>query len=498
MSIKLEEKEHSASEALLWTYLGIVVKIICQFGIGITIARLLGPEPYGLVATSTIVISLCGLIADGGISAALIHHQDTSIREIAGAFWLQFFIATTICLLIILAAPVFVQWLNAPKAKLILQVSALGFPLNAIVSISMALLRRRLNMRIIQIAMICSYLGAYGGVGLILALNGFGVWALVYAQLAQFGINAVILYWAVRPPLSHPVWPQRLIGFGGWTVLTNITAWGHGNLMNIILTRSFGVIPLGQFNRLALISQTTVSIIGSPLQQVLFPAISRSANDPQRCREIVRAALRLVGLMFFPAMFIMFVFPDQMVAGIFGEKFSGNSEMLRPLALATIGGIWIPTVGSILSGRGKPKVQWFVQLSTLPAAVLILFYFSHATPVVLCWGFALNIWIRASANLFAALKADVLTLADVFSGFAPALLPSLAGLGCAWSGFHFSENLAPELSVLVAGGLALIGWMICILIFWQRIVPAQVGLRVITICRKAGFFIRSENMGKNK
>lgn len=478
MAVVLDEKVHSATGALFWTYIGMVVKIVCQFGIGITIARLLGPEPYGLVATSTIIISLCSLLADGGISAALIHHRDTTPQEIAGAFWVQFLIACGICFLIIISAPVFVQWLNAPKAKLILQVSAIGFPLNAIASISMALLRRRLNMRIIQIAMISSYLGAYGGVGLILALNGFGVWALVYAQLAQFGTNAVILYCAVRPPLRHPIWPKRLIGFGGWTVLTNITAWGHGNLMNIILTRTFGIVALGEFNRLTLISQTTVSIVGSPLQQVLFPAISRAADDQQRCQEIVRAALRLMGLIFFPAMFIMFAFPELMVAGVFGEKFVGNAELLRPLALATIGEIWVPTMGSILSGQGKPKVQWLVQASTLPIALVVLWYFSHDTLLVLCWGFCLSIWIRAGVNVVTSIRVRVLSLADVFFGLSPAILPALIAIGCAWLGFNYMGKFTPELNVLVAGTLALLGWVACIMVCWQWVIPASVGQRL--------------------
>lgn len=474
----LGQKEYSASGALFWTYLGMVVKIVCQFGIGIVIARLLGPEPYGLIATSTIVISLCGLLADGGISAALIHHQDASLQEIAGAFWVQFMIACSICLLIVITAPVFVRWLKVPAAQLILQVSALAFPLNSIANISLALLRRRLNMRIVQISMICSYLGAYGGVGLTLAINGFGVWALVFAQLAQFGINAVILYLAVHPPLRHPVWPRRMLGFGGWTVLANITAWGHGNLMNIILARAFGVVALGEFNRLALISQSTVSIIGSPLQQVLFPAISRSIADLQRCHEIVRSALRLVGLIFFPAMFIMFFFPEQMVAGIFGEKFVGHAELLRPLALSTIGAIWVPTVGSILFGHGRPRVQWLVQIITLPIALLLLWYFSHNTLVVLCWGFCLSIWVRAATSLIASIRSEVLTMGDVAIGLGPAVLPALTGLSGAWLGFSCAIKLAPELSLLLAITLACIGWSSTILIFRRFIIPTTVEERI--------------------
>ena len=478
MTVATEEKRYSASGALAWTYSGMLVKIACQFGIGIAIARMLGPEPYGLVATSAIVMSLCILLVDGGISASLIHHQIVSDQEIAGAFWIQFGLACLISVIIISVAPVFVQWLKVAEAEIILQVTALAFPLSAIASISTALLRRRLNMRIIQISMICSYLIAYGIVGIGLAINGYGVWALVLSQIAQTGINAIILFIAVRPPLRHPVWPRRMLSFGGWAVLSNITAWAHGNLMNIILARVFGVAALGQFNRLELITKSTVPLIGGPIQQVLFPALSRSMDDLRHCQRVVRSVFRLIGLVFFPAMLIMFIFPEQVVAGVFGEKFIGNADILAPLALTTIGAIWTATVSSIFFGHGKPRVQWIVQTVTLPLTLLILWYFSHDTLVVLVWGFCLSTWIRAIANLVAAVWAEVLVVSDVVVGFAPAILPALLGVGGAWVGFTNTDSHSPEYQLLVAGTLAVVGWGFCIILLWKWVIPASVRKRI--------------------
>ncbi len=479
-----KEKQHSASSALIWTYAGVTVKIVCQLGIGIAIARMLGPEPYGLVATSTIIMSLCSLLADGGISASLIHHQDASDQEIAGAFWAQLSLSCVVAIIIVWLAPVFVGWLNAPDARIIVQVTAIAFPLYAVASISTALLRRKLNMKIIQISMICSYLFGYGAVGIILATKGYGVWSLVLSQLAQAGVNVIILLFAVRPPLKSPAWPKRMLGYGGWVVLNNITAWSHGNMMNIALARVFGVVALGQFNRLGLITKDTVPLIGGPIQQVLFPVLSRTAGDNTRHQQVIRSTFQLIGLLFFPAMLIMFLFPHEIVAGVFGAKFLDDAEMLSPLALAAIGSIFSSTMSSIFFGSGKPKIQWFVQLSTLPLTAIALWYFSQDTIIILCWGFSLSIWMRAVVNLITAIFSKVITATDLFLGFGPAIFPAVAAALCAWFGFSNTNLGSAELQLLLALALAIIGWLIGIGLLWSSTIPSSIRIKISSLAKR--------------
>jgi PST family polysaccharide transporter len=478
MSKKINSRDHSATHALVWTYSGMAVKMLCQFGIGILIARLLGPEPYGIVAIATVIISLGGLLAEGGISAALVRFQDATARELSGALWVQFAMSSIVALIIVLIAPILVAWLNAPTALNVLRVLALLFPINALASISLALHRRKLNMRPVQLATITSYLLGYGGVGVFLALRGGGVWALVCGQLTQSVLNAIILLASSRPNVRNPVWPKRFIGFGGWTLLGNITSWAHFNLINVFFAKSFGVLTLGNYNRLSLITSTTVPVIGGPLQQVIFPAISRSATDPQRCGRVIEATFRLVGLIFFPAMAIMFFFPDQIVSGIFGEKFTGEAILLRPLALATIGQIWVAVVSPILAGYGQPRAQWVSQFIALPVVVVLLWWLSNFSSLALCWGFCCGIYLRSILVFMAAIRVKAITLNQVINGFLPTTYPAIVSLLACWIGFVLSKNLSPELSMLIACGLAFVGWSGTALMFAHRVLPAAAKLRL--------------------
>ena len=78
--------------ALIWSYAGVVTRMISQFIIGIVLARLLGPEPFGLVAVAWLIIGICNLFADFGFGSALIQRKEIDARDIRYAFSIQMLI----------------------------------------------------------------------------------------------------------------------------------------------------------------------------------------------------------------------------------------------------------------------------------------------------------------------------------------------------------------------------------------------------------------------
>ena len=75
--------------ALKWNYIGAFARSGSQFVIGIILARLLGPEPFGLVAVALLVISLGALIADFGLASALVQRKNVSREDIRFIFTIQ-------------------------------------------------------------------------------------------------------------------------------------------------------------------------------------------------------------------------------------------------------------------------------------------------------------------------------------------------------------------------------------------------------------------------
>ena len=76
-------------QALIWNYSGSAVSMSSQFIIGIVLARLLGPEAFGIVAIGMLMIGIGNLVVDFGFGAALIQGKSVTERDIGFVFSAQ-------------------------------------------------------------------------------------------------------------------------------------------------------------------------------------------------------------------------------------------------------------------------------------------------------------------------------------------------------------------------------------------------------------------------
>jgi O-antigen/teichoic acid export membrane protein len=62
----------SAVSGIRWNYFGGISASLCSVAIGIVLARILGPKPFGQVIIASTVYGFLNLFVDGGFSQALI------------------------------------------------------------------------------------------------------------------------------------------------------------------------------------------------------------------------------------------------------------------------------------------------------------------------------------------------------------------------------------------------------------------------------------------
>ncbi|HTA80003.1 MAG TPA: oligosaccharide flippase family protein, partial [Terracidiphilus sp.] len=65
----------SAIAGVRWSYFGGACSMLCSLAVGIVLARILGPKPYGQMILASTVYGFVNLFVDGGLSQALIQKQ---------------------------------------------------------------------------------------------------------------------------------------------------------------------------------------------------------------------------------------------------------------------------------------------------------------------------------------------------------------------------------------------------------------------------------------
>ena len=326
----------TAFSALKWIYTGTVLRMGANFAVGMILARLLGPKPYGQVAVAVLVISLGNLVADVGLGSALVQKEEILTEDIRFAFTVQVGFAVLIVCTMWALTPWLAAFFHQPETVLVMRALLPMFILQALGQTATSLLKRDLQQRKIQTAQLVSYLVGYVGVGIPLAILGRGVWSLVAAQLIQCLVNSVLVYVSARHAFM-PVLRTRsahMLRYGGKAVSSNVACWSIGNLDNVFVGRSCGATELGLYSRsYMLVSLPAVSII-STLQAVLFPAYSRTQSRPQLMRQTYLASVAVVAMIMLPMFAVVAAIPHTVICGVYGPRWVAAVPVVIPLALA--------------------------------------------------------------------------------------------------------------------------------------------------------------------
>lgn len=158
----------------------------------LVMARLLGPEDFGLVAIATVTVTLALLVVRFGLAEAIIQHPRASMCHLHTALWANLGLGLGAGLVVALAAPPIAALAGKPRLAPILWALAPVCLVQAVTYVCVGLLRRRLDYRGLALRAVLATALSYL-VGIALAVAGAGPWALVAVQLVNALVSVVIV-----------------------------------------------------------------------------------------------------------------------------------------------------------------------------------------------------------------------------------------------------------------------------------------------------------------
>ncbi|MBA2441356.1 MAG: lipopolysaccharide biosynthesis protein, partial [Rubrobacter sp.] len=429
--------------AFKWNYVGTLVRAFSQLAIGIVLARLLGPEPFGLVAVGWLVLGLGNLIADFGFGAALVQRREISDADIRFVFTVQVLLGLGLTVLVASSAGLIARVFNDPDVVPVMQALSLVFVLQAFGQTAASLLRRGLDFRGLQTSQVSSYLFGFLLLGIPLAYAGFGVWSLVIAQLVQSLLFASFLYLRVRHPV-RPLLAGRagFFDFGAKVMGTNLLNQSILNIDTFFVGRYFGTFDLGLYNRAYTLMFTSMTSLTSALQAVLFSSYSKLQDRTEALRKVYLASSGMVVLVTAPVFGGAAIVSGTVIEGLYGARWLEAAPLLVPLALSMVFHAAMTPAGPLLTGMGRVERELYVQVFGIALLVPVMYFTSGISLVALAWGVFAVYVVRALALISVALRSvgsgwwEMLVAARggvlVLCGVAPVLLAVdsfLASLG---------------------------------------------------------------------
>lgn len=418
--------------ALKWSYLGVLARIVLQFISQLTLARILGPEAIGVFSLALLVVGVGGILVEMGLGAALVQRRDLTESDASLVFTLVITASLIAAAGSFLLAPHFGEFYGTKRLEDVLRGLAPVFVFQALSVVPIALLKRDLAFKTIQVVQTFSYAVGYLFVGIGAALAGAGVWSLVFAAAVQTGLACLLLL-IVRP---HPIriactrTQNPLSIFGSWVMLTNLVNWAIENIDNILIGKFLGASALGLYAVPYNLTRAPANHLVTTVQTVLFPAsaiVQDSRAHLQRAYLLVVSAVAIIA---FPVFAGIAACSGTLVEALLGPGWSDATSLLPPLALAMV--FHTVMTGSVLLwATDQVRKELQVQVSALLVTAILVGMGAQFSIVAAAWAVCAAYFIRSASLVAVVVKTLGLTwrsLAQALSG--AVVLALLVGAVC--------------------------------------------------------------------
>ena len=211
-----EELNRAVKRGIGWAILERGTLQTLNFTSSVILARLLLPRDFGIMGIAILCTGLATRLMQFGFGMALIQRETIRPDHVSALFVITMLINGVICVGLIAASPFVGTYFHDPMAGTVLAVMSWNFLIRAIGVCPNAILRRRLDFRIMSTGSIIDAVVKLS-LAVILAFRGMGVWSLVIGELV--GGAAGKIYQAVGARWVPSLRTTRaairdLIGFG--------------------------------------------------------------------------------------------------------------------------------------------------------------------------------------------------------------------------------------------------------------------------------------------
>lgn len=346
-----------------------------QFVVFVLMARILMPTDYGLVSMLAFFVVIAQLIAEGGLSQAIIRKIDRTEEDCSTAFFVNVGIGVALYLLLFVSAPLISNFYCEPQLTPLLRVLALCVIIQSTLVVHRALLTSRLDFKTQAKSTLVGALVS-GIVGLGLAYNGFGAWSIVGLQLANQVATAGTL-WAVtewRPQFQFSVRAFRnLFGFGSKLLACNVLDSLFQSLYVLTIGKVFSAYALGCYSNARQLGSISSENLSRVVQRATFPMFCNIRADKARMRTGINEYLRLATFFIAPLMLGLAALAEPLTTALIGYQWLYTARLLRILCLSFI----LFPVNSInymvLEIQGRAATELKLQIFNVACGVIFLF-----------------------------------------------------------------------------------------------------------------------------
>lgn len=347
------------------------IMLLVNLGVGILLARKLGPEVFGIYAIATFCLSLITMATDFGLAGSLVQRKEAfGEHEVSVAFTLQAIVSLGAASLIWVLAPLAMNVYKTAPPELVWIIRSLALPILLSPIGTTARLQLERDIQFHRIATIdITGLVVSNVVLLSLVFTEHGVWSFVWSNIAG-SLTTSIHSWLLirfRPSIRFDrKLTKELFSFGVFFQFGNITNEAAGWVIPLIAGANLGPAAVGLLTWASSNGRRPLMVVEN-VMRVAFPHFSRLQEHPEELAGQLGLYFRRLLLLCYAWALLGLLLAAPMTHFVYTDKWMPGVTSLQLFALGLsmdvanwVGGTTLTAVGGV-----RQTAQWTLVKSVL-------------------------------------------------------------------------------------------------------------------------------------
>lgn len=321
----------NVSKNILWKLIERVTSLIVSLGTTTLLARILEPTEFGKVAMINVFVAVLQVFVTSGLSNALLQKKDADYVDFSTMFWINLAISLVLYVALIVGAPFIADFYNYPELKNLLSVLGIQIVIIAINSIQSAYIAKNMLFKFYFTSTLSAKILS-GCIGVVLALTGFGAWAIVWQTICLYLIETIILWVRVRwrPQFIFQIERAKNLYSYSWKIMiSSLIASLRDKIRGLFIGKKFSSDSLAFFEKGILFPDTIVTNCGSSLAAVIFPVASNVQESSEKIKQLCSKWVSLFGFVTLPTLTYLGVTAKSFICFLLTDKWLPAVLFLR-------------------------------------------------------------------------------------------------------------------------------------------------------------------------
>lgn len=413
--------------SLKWNTVDRIASQVLYGVVGIVLANVISQEDFGLVGALLVFQAFAIIFADSGFGAALLQQKHTTEQDYSTVFWFNLIVSVAIYFILWFCAPLIADIFQKDERLIPLsKIMFITFVLNALAIVQTNRLMKMMDVKMVAVSNVIAQI-AGGGLGIGLALAGYGAWALVWQSVCLAGVKTGILwatghwypkYWIHKESFQR-IWRIGLSVFSSSMLNTLFLT-----VYSFVIGAFYSLRSLGVYTQADKWSKMGSASLSQIFTSSFVPLLARVQDKPDDFKRYMQRINRFTAFITFPFLAGLAIVGEPLFHTLFGNKWDSAIPLFQILCIRGIFVVLISLFGNYMLALGYGKRLFSIEvIKDIAIAVAILSTVWFESVELLVWGqlwaslatFAIVIFmiVKVTGYSFSAFINDFLTFAGI-------------------------------------------------------------------------------------